>query len=70
MGFGVPLKMWFNNDLKDYVYDTLMEGSELENYLDAKYIRQTIEYHEKGVRDYSQKIWSILFLNEWLKQNK
>jgi asparagine synthase (glutamine-hydrolysing) len=70
MGFGVPLKIWFNNDLKDYVYDTLIEGSELENYLDAKYIRQTIEYHEKGVRDYSQKIWSILFLNEWLKQNK
>ncbi len=68
-GFGVPLKIWFKDDLKTYAFDTLLNESELTGYLDKSYIKEILHNHQKGIRDYSPKIWSLLFLNEWIKQN-
>ncbi len=69
-GFGVPLSLWFKNDLKDYINDTLLSQSPLlSNYLDKHYVRKIIEQNRKGRRDFSSKIWSLLFFEEWLKQN-
>lgn len=68
-GFAVPLDVWFKGDLKEYSYDELLNSNHLYNYLDKKYILKLLNNHQKGLRDFSQKIWSLLFLNEWLKQN-
>ena len=68
-GFGVPLKIWFKDDLKNYAFDTLLRNSKLDGYLDRSYIKEILNNHQKGIRDYSAKIWSLLFLNEWIKQN-
>lgn len=68
-GFAVPLNLWFKGDLKDYTYEELLNSRHLYNYLDKKYIVKLLDNHQKGLRDFSQKIWSLLFLNEWLKQN-
>ena len=69
-GFGVPLSLWFKNDLKEYINDTLLSQDPLlSNYLDKHYVRQIIEDNRKGRRDFSSKIWSLLFFEEWLKQN-
>ena len=70
-GFSIPLKIWFKDDLKQYAYDTLTGPSfMLSDYIDPKKVKTIIDYHQKGMRDYSAKVWSLLFLNEWLKQNK
>lgn len=69
-GFSVPLSVWFKGDLKEYAYDTLLKSSNLDRYLNKNYIQTILNYHQKGLRDYSAKIWSLLFLNEWMKQNQ
>ena len=48
---------------------TLEETLEKMETLNIKYIESMLNNHQRGIRDYSEKIWSLLFLNEWLKQN-
>ena len=70
-GFGVPLKYWFKQDLKDYVNDRLLSNdSPLFDFLDKKYIQKVITGHNSGMRDFNSKIWSLIFLDEWLKSRK
>ena len=70
-GFGVPLSLWFKDDLKEYVNDKLLSHNPLlSNYLSKNYIKKIIENNRKGNRDFSSKIWSLIFFEEWLKQNK
>ena len=71
-GFGVPLSIWFKDDLKTYVNDTFNSPDCLiYNYLDKKFVLKTIRNNEKGVArsNFSQKIWALMFFNEWLNQN-
>ena len=69
-GFAIPLAYWFKDDLKDYAYDVLTgSSSKTLDYFNKKAIITIIKHHQKGMRDYSGKLWSLLFLNEWLKQN-
>ncbi len=68
-GFAVPLSIWFKGNLKEYANDSLRSSKNLYNYLDKKHIDKILNNHQKGKRDYSQQIWGLLFLNEWLNQN-
>lgn len=68
-GFVVPLELWFKGDLKDYAYDSLLGSSKLYNFLDKKEVKNILDDHQKGRRDFSIRIWTLLFLNEWLTQN-
>lgn len=69
-GFTVPISMWFKENLKDYVGDTLMSNNtKLNSYFNSKEINNIINNHNKGKRDFSAKIWSLLFLEEWMKNN-
>ncbi|MEO8720426.1 MAG: asparagine synthase (glutamine-hydrolyzing) [Ginsengibacter sp.] len=70
-GFGIPLSYWFKDDLKEYVNDTLLsESSFSTKYLSKKIIKKTIADNNKGMRNLSSKIWSLIFFEEWLKQNQ
>ena len=69
-GFSVPLSLWFKDDLREYVRDTLLSDNPLlSSYLDSKFIRKLIDKNNTGMKDFSQQIWSLLFFEEWLKQN-
>lgn len=66
-GFALPLKLWFKSDLNEYVNDTLIStSSPLYEFLDPTYVSKIINDHNKGMRDFNRKIWSLLFLNQWL----
>lgn len=68
-GFGVPLSLWFKNDLSEYVNDTLLSPSSLlSSYLSKNYVRKIIE-NKSNIGDFRARIWSLLFFEEWLKQN-
>jgi len=67
-GFAVPLSVWFKDDLRKYVNETLLSQNPLiSGYLDKKYVRKIVEKNRKGSRDFSSKIWSLVFFEEWLK---
>jgi asparagine synthase (glutamine-hydrolysing) len=69
-GFAVPLSLWFNKDLKSYINDTLLSQNPLfSNYLDKRYVKRIVENDRNGMRDFSAKIWSLVWFEEWLKQN-
>jgi asparagine synthase (glutamine-hydrolysing) len=69
-GFNVPLSVWFKDDLKKYVHDTLLSrNSLLSAYLDKNYIKRVVVENQKGMRDFSTRIWSLLFFEEWLRHN-
>jgi asparagine synthase (glutamine-hydrolysing) len=69
-GFAMPLKLWFKENLEDYTRDTLLNSELITNYLDKNEIEKILNYHQKGRRDYSRKIWSLIVLNEWIHQNR
>jgi len=70
-GFGVPLKHWFKEDLKEYVNDRLVHtNSPLYDYLDKSYVQKIITGHDRGMRDFNLKIWSLIFLDQWLNSRK
>ena len=70
-GFAIPLSVWFKGDLKAYAYDTLHENNaQLYQLINKNYVQATLNNHQKGMRDFSGKLWSLLFFNEWLNQNQ
>jgi len=73
-GFAVPISVWFKGDLKTYVNDTFnSKCCLLYNYLDRRFVQKAISMNEKNDKhrwDTSEKIWALLFFNEWLKQNQ
>ena len=69
-GFSVPMSMWFRESLKDYLSDTLLSSdAKINDYFSRDAVREIVSIHNKGFRDYSSKIWALLFLEEWLQKN-
>ena len=70
-GFGVPLNSWFKEGLRDYVNDRLVHTKgPLYDYLNHEYVSKIVKEHNNGMRDFNSKIWSLLFLDEWLNSRK
>jgi asparagine synthase (glutamine-hydrolysing) len=71
-GFAVPLEFWFRKDLREYVYSSLnySSSSDLYDFIDKKYVKKLLDYQFTGLRDFSGKMYSLIFFAEWLKQNR
>jgi asparagine synthase (glutamine-hydrolysing) len=68
-GFAVPMESWFKKDLRAYVEARLgSSNSAIAAYVDRKYMMDIVRMHNTGMRDFSLKIWSLLFFAEWLEQ--
>jgi asparagine synthase (glutamine-hydrolysing) len=67
MGFGVPLRLWFAEDLRDYLHDVLLAPTAaLRRYVDPAYVRELVEQHLAGHVDYSDRLWTLLTFEVWL----
>jgi asparagine synthase (glutamine-hydrolysing) len=68
MGFSVPVARWFRGPLRGRVRDALL-GEQLADtgWFDTNYLRQMVEAHETGGRDYSTPIWSLLMFEAFLR---
>jgi len=56
-GFGVPLKYWFRNELKDTLFDKL--NSLDEDIFNKDYILKLFEEHQKG-KNYEYILWNLM----------
>ncbi len=66
MGFGVPLDVWFRNDLKEMAYDVLLDQKSIERgYFRKEYVLQMLDDHVSKRYDHSYRIWALLFLELW-----
>jgi asparagine synthase (glutamine-hydrolysing) len=67
MGFAMPIKNWFSSEgeyRKEVESRLLGDGSELKEFFDSKIIHSIIQSGRFG------NIWLLLFLEEWLRQER
>jgi asparagine synthase (glutamine-hydrolysing) len=68
MGFGVPVSRWFRNELKDYIYEILLDPRTLNRgYFRREGIERLLKDHIALRYDHSSKIWALLFLEIWFR---
>ncbi len=65
-GFGVPIKRWFNNELRELLYDTLTDSRTLQRgYFNQKAVAEILDEHLRRRRDNSTHLWGLLTLELW-----
>lgn len=66
MGFGVPVGKWFRGDMKGFLAETLLSDASLKRgYFNPAKIRELVEKHVSGQKDYSFQLWALLMLELW-----
>ena len=70
MGFPTPLKLMFQNELRDYAKDLLLsDNTKLHQFFKIERIKQLIEEHNADKYDHHKTLWQLVVLEEWLKKN-
>ncbi len=70
MGFAVPLAAWFRGPLRERVREALLSPVMLDSgWFDPGFLQTMVEQHQRGLRDYSAPIWSLLMLEAFLRQD-
>jgi len=68
MGFGVPVSRWFRKELKDYIYEILLDRKTLNRgYFKREGIERLLNDHLASRYDHSSRIWALLFLEIWFR---
>jgi asparagine synthase (glutamine-hydrolysing) len=62
-GFGMPLAAWFRKELKDYSYETLFRAQ--DEYLNYPFVARCWKEHQRGQRDWSALLWTVLMFKSW-----
>jgi asparagine synthase (glutamine-hydrolysing) len=69
MGFGAPLGAWFRSDLGPFVNERLLDvRSPLYEYLEPEPVARVVREHMSERADLSPRIWALLTLESWLRQ--
>jgi len=70
MGFGVPLANWFRGPLKERVRESLL-GTTLRDtgYFNQEIVKQIVDQHQSGLRDYSSAIWALLMFEGFCRKS-
>jgi asparagine synthase (glutamine-hydrolysing) len=69
MGFGVPLAVWFRNELREMLWDHLTSESFRGRGIAVQpFVRKLLEEHQSGRRDNNQWLWSLLMLEMWFQK--
>lgn len=69
MGFAVPLESWFRGPLRERVRNALLGPCMLDSGIfEVGFLRQVVEQHQSGRRDFSSPIWSLLMFEAFLRK--
>jgi asparagine synthase (glutamine-hydrolysing) len=65
-GFGVPLKNWFRDDLKDWLADLLIENATTSGqYFQPQVLKTIFEQHLSGRHNHTQKLLTLVVVELW-----
>ena len=68
MGFAVPLARWFRGPLRERVREALLEGPMLDcGLFEASAIRDLVDQHQSGKRDFATPLWTLLMFDAFLR---
>ena len=69
-GFGMPIKYWLKDKFYDYSRDLLSSSSTLSSqFFNADKLTNLVEANKAGKRDLSRRIWSLMWFEQWLRNN-
>jgi len=69
MGFGVPIGHWLRGKLQPFLRETLLAEASLNRGLfKPEAVKQMVELHARGERDFSPKLWTLLMLELWFQR--
>ncbi|HEX7273447.1 MAG TPA: XrtA/PEP-CTERM system amidotransferase [Casimicrobiaceae bacterium] len=69
MGFSVPLAGWFRGPLRQRVRDAVLGPVMTDSgYFNPRFLREMVDEHQSGVRDYSVSLWSLLMFEAFLRK--
>ena len=65
-GFDVPIRRWFNRELREMLDDTLNDRRARERGdFNHQAVLAILDEHRRGVRDHARHLWSLLVLELW-----
>jgi asparagine synthase (glutamine-hydrolysing) len=65
-GFDVPIKRWFNHELRQMLDDTLADQRTRERgYFNQQAVQALLAEHRRGRRDNARHLWGLLMLELW-----
>ena len=71
MGFAVPIAQWIRGELREVVYDTLLAPSaRINDIFRTTEVERLVRNHLIGKELNHPKIWSLLMLETWLKNQQ
>jgi asparagine synthase (glutamine-hydrolysing) len=69
MGFGVPIGHWFRGQMQPFLREVILSDKALRRGLfKPETVRQLVELHTRGERDYSHQLWTLLMLELWFNR--
>lgn len=67
-GFGVPLRSWMTNELREHVSETLSENVlRHSGVFDVAAVRNMVTLNNRGQGDYSYPLFAIMCIETWLQ---
>ena len=69
MGFGVPIGHWFRGKMQPFLREVVLSEKAMRRGLfKPEAVKQLIELHTRGERDYSHQLWTLLMLELWFQR--
>ena len=70
-GFAAPVEEWCKKDLRDLIQDSLLSpNSKIYDFFKPDRIQQMVSDHQKGRINHGRRIWTLLILEEWYRNNQ
>jgi asparagine synthase (glutamine-hydrolysing) len=67
-GFAVPVAEWFRGELKERAHDALFARP--HDLLNATFLSSIWKQHQRGQRDWSALLWTVLMFRTWEEGQK
>jgi asparagine synthase (glutamine-hydrolysing) len=67
-GFAVPVAEWFRGELKDFAYEAIVRRE--DGMLNGAFVKRCWNQHQRGQRDWSALLWSVLMFRTWQEVSK
>ena len=67
-GFAVPVAEWLRGELKGFAQEALFSGK--EELLNTVFLNRCWKQHQRGQRDWSGLLWSVLMFKTWQESCK
>jgi len=65
-GFDVPIRRWFNRELREMLDDTMRSARARERGdFNHRAVLAILDEHRRGARDHARHLWGLLVLELW-----